>query len=96
MIPIHSVHASLTVLYNVIIKCTVETLSCLSVVCVSAGEEDLRSEEEEPGAGEVQVCPGLQDQGAAAADGAQREQDQEDEGADQEGQALSLGLVSLT
>ena len=46
------------------------------------GKADLRLEEKEPGAGEVQVRAGLQDQGAEEADRAARDGDQGEEGAD--------------
>lgn len=62
-----------------------------------AGEENLRPEEEEPGAGEVQVCPGLQDQRTEETDRAQRERHQGDEGADSRGQRqLDLFLDGLS
>ena len=50
------------------------------------GEAYLRPEEEEPGVGKVQVCAGLQDQGAEEADRAPRERHQEHEGTDPGGE----------
>lgn len=62
-----------------------------------AGEENLRPEEEEPGAGEVQVCPGLQDQRTEETDRAQRERHQRDERADSRGERqLHLFLDGLS
>ena len=55
---------------------------------LSTGEEDLRFEEKDPGAGEVQVCAGLQDQRAEEADRAQGERRQGHEGANPGGESL--------